>query len=57
MNRKPLIGLNAEFRSAKKDSPALSYLAAGYYDAISNVGGIPVEIGRASCRERVYSSV
>ena len=44
MNRKPLIGLNAEFRSAKKDSPALSYLAAGYFDAISNVGGIPVVV-------------
>ncbi len=44
MSRKPLIGLNAEFRSAKKDSPSFSYLSAGYYDAIVAAGGIPVVI-------------
>ena len=32
MHRKPIIGLNADYRSAKKDSPAYSFLAAGYYD-------------------------
>ena len=42
MSRKSLIGLNAEFRSAKKDSPAFSYLSAGYYDAIVASGGVPV---------------
>jgi putative glutamine amidotransferase len=42
MQGKPLIGLNADFRSAKKDAPALSYVAAGYYDSILAVGGIPV---------------
>lgn len=41
MNRKPLIGLNAEFRSAKKDSPAFSYLFANYYDALGAAGAIP----------------
>jgi putative glutamine amidotransferase len=41
---KPLIGLNADFRSARKDSPALSYISAGYYDAITAAGGIPVMI-------------
>jgi len=41
MNRKPLIGLNAEFRAAKKDYPAYSYLFANYYDAIAAAGGIP----------------
>ena len=44
MRSKPLIGLNAEFKSAKKDSPAFSYVAAGYYDAICVAGGIPVVI-------------
>ncbi len=44
MSFKPLIGLNAEFKSAKKDSPAYSFLAAGYYDAIIHAGGIPVII-------------
>jgi putative glutamine amidotransferase len=41
---KPLIGLNADFRSARKDSPALSYISAGYFDAIAAAGGIPVII-------------
>jgi putative glutamine amidotransferase len=42
MHRKPIIGLNADYRSAKKDSPAYSFLAAGYYDRILAAGGIPV---------------
>ena len=42
MRTKPLIGINAEFRSAQKGAPAFSYLAAGYYDAVLNAGGIPV---------------
>ena len=44
MHRKPLIGINSEYRSAKKDSPAFSYLPAGYYDAIVAAGGIPVVV-------------
>jgi len=42
MRKKPLIGLNAEFRNSKKDSPAFSFVAAGYYDSILAVGGVPV---------------
>jgi putative glutamine amidotransferase len=41
---KPLIGLNAEYRSARQDMRAFSYLSAGYYDSISKAGGIPVVI-------------
>ena len=41
MNRKPLIALNADHRSPKGDSPAFSYLQAGYFDAITKAGGIP----------------
>ncbi len=41
MNRKPLIALNADYRSAKGDSPAFSYVQAGYYDSIVKAGGIP----------------
>jgi putative glutamine amidotransferase len=44
MNSKPLIGLNADYRSARKDSPAFSYLCAGYYDAVVKSGGIPLII-------------
>lgn len=40
--QKPLIGLNADFRGAKKDSAAFSYVGAGYYDSIVAAGGIPV---------------
>jgi putative glutamine amidotransferase len=39
---KPLVGLNADYRAAKKDGPAFSYVAAGYYDAIVKAGGIPL---------------
>ena len=42
MRSKPLIGLNADYRSAKKDSPAYSFICAGYYDSIINAGGIPL---------------
>jgi len=42
MHRKPIVGLNADYRSAKKDSPAYSFLAAGYFDRILAAGGIPV---------------
>jgi putative glutamine amidotransferase len=39
---KPLIGLNADYRAAKKDAPAFSYVSAGYYDAVTKAGGIPL---------------
>jgi putative glutamine amidotransferase len=39
---KPLIGLNADYRGAKKDSPAFSYICAGYYDSVVKAGGVPI---------------
>ena len=42
MKKKPLIGVNADYRPANKQGPAFSYLAAGYYDAIIRVGGVPI---------------
>jgi putative glutamine amidotransferase len=44
MRKKPMIGLNADYRAAKKDAPAFTFVASGYYDAITAVGGIPVVI-------------
>ncbi|MDX1963371.1 MAG: gamma-glutamyl-gamma-aminobutyrate hydrolase family protein [Pirellulales bacterium] len=44
MRGKPIIGINADYRNAKKDSPAFSFLSAGYYDAILKAGGIPLII-------------
>lgn len=42
MSRRPLIGINADYRAAKKDAPAFSFVASGYYDAVRKTGGIPV---------------
>ncbi len=39
---KPLIGINAEYRKPSGGQPSFSYLASGYYDAISKAGAIPV---------------
>ena len=44
MQTKPLIGLNADYRAAKKDAPAFSYVCAGYFDAIVKTGGVPIVI-------------
>lgn len=44
MQTKPLIGLNADYRAAKKDAPAFSYVCAGYYDAIVKSGGVPIVV-------------
>jgi putative glutamine amidotransferase len=42
MQRRPLIGMNADFRGQHQGVPAYSFLAAGYYDSIAAVGGLPV---------------
>jgi putative glutamine amidotransferase len=42
MRQKPLIGINADLRESKKDSPAYTFLACGYHRAIERAGGIPV---------------
>jgi putative glutamine amidotransferase len=44
MHCKPLIGLNTDYRPARKDSAAFSYLTAGYFDCILAAGGIPVVV-------------
>ena len=42
MAAKPLIGINTDYRSTRKEHAALSFVAAGYYDGIIASGGIPV---------------
>lgn len=44
MASKPLIGVNADYRSARKDSPAFAFLSAGYFDSLAKAGAIPVVI-------------
>jgi putative glutamine amidotransferase len=43
-NEKPIIAVNADHRSSRKDSPAFSYLSAGYYNCLIRAGAIPVVI-------------
>jgi len=41
---KPMIGLNADFVNAAGDKPAFTFLASGYYDALTKVGAVPIII-------------
>ena len=42
--RKPIIGVNGDFRPSRKDAVALSWFNTGYYDSISAAKGIPLLI-------------
>ena len=44
MPRKPLIGINSDFRAAQKGVPALSVVFSGYYDSVLQAGALPVVI-------------
>ncbi|MDR3109398.1 MAG: gamma-glutamyl-gamma-aminobutyrate hydrolase family protein [Planctomycetaceae bacterium] len=44
MSRKPLIGINTDYRPAQKNTPALSVVFSGYYDAILKAGALPLLI-------------
>jgi putative glutamine amidotransferase len=42
MAAKPMIGVNMDYRSAKKDSSAYCFLHAGYCNALKKAGAIPM---------------
>ncbi|WP_417378561.1 gamma-glutamyl-gamma-aminobutyrate hydrolase family protein [Gimesia sp.] len=42
MSKKPLIGITGDFRPEQKESQALSWFFTGYYDSVTDAGGIPV---------------
>jgi putative glutamine amidotransferase len=42
MAAKPMIGVNVDYRSARKDSPAYCFLHAGYCDALMKAGAVPM---------------
>jgi putative glutamine amidotransferase len=44
MSRKPLIGINTDYRAAQKNLSALSVAFAGYYDSLLLAGALPVII-------------
>jgi putative glutamine amidotransferase len=50
---RPLIGLNADYRSARKDAPAFSYICAGYHDALVKAGAVPMIVPPMTDRDDV----
>ena len=52
---KPLIGLNADFRTAQGNQPSFSVVTAGYFDCITRSGGIPVVVPPLSSEEDISS--
>ncbi|MEI8017050.1 MAG: gamma-glutamyl-gamma-aminobutyrate hydrolase family protein [Schlesneria sp.] len=44
MKTKPVIGINGDYRPARKDALALSWFNTGYYDSINTSGGLPMLI-------------
>lgn len=42
MTAKPRIGINGEFRAARKDVTPLSWFDTGYYDSVTAAGGLPI---------------
>jgi putative glutamine amidotransferase len=44
MSTKPIIALNADYRPARKESGAFTWIDSGYFDSITASGGIPLVI-------------
>ncbi len=44
MVTKPLIGVNADYRAARKDAPAFSFICEGYTESLIKAGATPVII-------------
>ena len=40
--QKPIIAINADYRTRQNNCPATSYLFAGYFESVIKAGGIPV---------------
>lgn len=46
--KKPIIGINCDFKAADRSKPGFAYLAAGYFQSIAAAGGIPIVVPPAS---------
>ena len=44
MSKKPVIAINADFKSAVRSTPAFGYLAAGYFECVAAAGAIPMVV-------------
>lgn len=42
MIRKPMIGINSDYRPYQKNTPSVSFVFSGYYDALLQMGTLPV---------------
>lgn len=42
MSTKPIIGINGDFRAARRDAVPLSWFNTGYYDSVHAAGGLPL---------------
>jgi putative glutamine amidotransferase len=51
---KPIIGINCDYRGAKKDAPAFAFVMNGYFDAINRAGGIPILLPPSACEEDLH---
>ena len=51
---KPVIALNSDLRGAQGDKPAVSFVTAGYYDAIIQAGGLPLVLPPLAEEEDVH---
>ena len=52
MSFKPVIGINGEFRAAKKEVLPLSWFNTGYYDSVTAAGGLPAPLAPSGRRSR-----
>lgn len=57
MSLKPIIGLNADFRNTARNTPAFSFLAAGYFQSVIKAGGVPVILPPLQDEESIRSAL
>jgi putative glutamine amidotransferase len=57
MTARPLIGLNADFRSTSGNTPEFMYQAAGYYKAVQAAGGTPLILPPTSDFDTICSAL
>ena len=51
MDSKPLIAINSDFRANSKDTTSFSFLANGYYDAVTAAGATAIVLPPVTNRQ------
>jgi putative glutamine amidotransferase len=57
MQAKPLIGINADFRTAQGNQPSFSVVTAGYYDSVLRAGGVPVIVPPMENEDDIHAAL